>query len=248
MNRLAVVFMVLMPMAAFGAGVECESLLDPSGVQRLMDHKVFISQFTAGIDRERGDAICVPVAAVNAAHMLYHSVTGRAAYPEVSIKFVNEVWVALTGLEGIIRTQGLPFEFSPAIALGAAHAMKLLDQVVPVGINGPQAVRNQLQELIPTRSRVRVIGLRDGVRYHVVTAVGFDVLRKQLIVLDPNEDNISRRLALTVTEGAVRLSPVVEDEKILPLHSSLSSPKAQYDVVSVFGLNIKDPPKAANDE
>lgn len=228
--------------------IGCEGVLRPDFFKILVDHKVFISQFTPGITRDKSDAICTPVAAANAAQALYYGVTGKAVYAKLLIDFVNEAWDAFTQFPDVDRSAGLPFIYQPAIALAAAQKVELLEYVVPFGYSDPKWLAANPHEVISTRLRIRVLGVATKTGLHSVVSLGFDVKTSEMLILDSNDVSSILRFKLEIRDGFLILKDSSSVGNVRGLRPGMESIDGEYKIVSAFGLNIKEQlPPSAND-
>ncbi len=223
------------------ASSSCEGFLNPNFFQILIDKKVFISQFSPGVQRAQCDAICTPVAAANAAQALYFSLSGEAVFPSLLIDFVNEAWSAFSRFSEVRRESGLPFTYHPALALGAAQKVNLLNRVVPFGNSDPLWLGMHPEEIISTRSRVRVIGIKTKSGAHSILSLGFDFKTKELVVLDSNDASEALRMRLEQKDRKLYLQKPRMGENVQGLRPGLESSNDEFEVLSAFGLNLVEP-------
>lgn len=224
----------------------CARILDGNRFQWLVDRGLFISQFTPGIARSQSDAICVPVAAANGAQTLCFNLTGQVAPPQALVEFVNEAWAVFNQFPDVDRKGGIPFTYHPAMAIGAAHKLGLLDKVVPVGYSNPEWIAQNPRETIPTPSRIRILGIKTKKGAHSLLSLGFDPSTGEILVLDPNDTSQIFRLELAQKDRKLFLRHKAIGENVANLHPGLSARDSEYEVLSIFGLNVKEEMKSAN--
>ncbi len=225
----------------------CTGLLSPDFFQPLIKHGVFISQFSPGVSRQKGSALCAPVAAANAAQALYYSMRGCAVSPEYLIEFVNEAWASFQQVLELDPNQGVPEMFLPALALGAADKVKILSKVAPVLKFDPIALAKSPEEIISTRSRIRMLGIETPNGAHVLLSLGYDQNSNELLILDPNDATQIMRFKIQIKDQKIYIershSPI---DGAVALHPSPANSGKSHLVLGVFGLNIKED-EAANE-
>lgn len=208
--------------------------------QYMIDNQLVIHNFNSCIKASPSEAICLPVAISNGIQLMSYLQKRTFIETDKLYAATEELWNAIKNQGEVDAHDGTPEHMNIGLLMGMAYRFGLMEYQTPFFKN--ELSSSDISEVVPTASRLRILGIKTPKSGHVLLGVAFDFQSRSLLALDPNDPNRLQRYEIVQKKGKLYLKPMVSESNVISLHSRVNEGINEYEILSLTGLNYNPPP------